>query len=81
MRNLCKKVRPRMKFSDLTLMRGGASPFAGIFVRLVEHVEIILERAHPRCHFFLLGARQETNIFAHGNSDARHDDFTVDFLV
>ena len=28
--------------------RGGATPFAGVVVGLVQHVEVVLERAHPR---------------------------------
>ena len=42
---------------------------------MVQHVEIVLKRAHPRIHFFFLGAGQEADVFTHWHGDAGDDDF------
>src|SRR3569833_1060037 len=63
------------------VLRGCASPFAGIVVALVQHVEVVFQRAHPGRHLLLLGAGQETDVLAYRYGDASHDDFSVGFLV
>src|SRR5882724_11092199 len=57
--------------------RGGAAPLARLVVGLVEDVEIVLELSHPRGHFFFLGAREKTDVFADRHRDAGHDDLGV----
>ncbi len=84
-RNLLRNVRPRMKLSDLILMRAAdqvlrrrAAPVAAVrIVGLVEHVEVVVERAHPRRHLLFLGARQEADVLADRHRHARDDDFGV----
>ena len=46
-----------------------------------QHVKVVLQCAHPRRHFFFLGAGQEADVFAHWHRDAGHDDLVVDLLV
>src|SRR3569623_764136 len=63
------------------VLRGSASPFAGIVVALVQYVEVVFQCAHPRRHFLFLGPGQKTDVFADRNGHAGHDDFGVDLLV
>ncbi|ENO86542.1 dehydrogenase [Thauera aminoaromatica S2] len=56
---------------------GRATPVAALAGGAVEHVEVVLERAHPGCHLFFLGAGQEADVLAHRNGDAGHDDLAV----
>src|SRR5690606_41643906 len=41
---------------------------------LREHLEVVHQRAHPRLHLLLLGARQEADVLAQRDGHARHDD-------
>src|SRR3954471_21505250 len=54
--------------------RRRASPFAARLVGSVEHVEVVLERAHPGQHLLLLRAGKEADVLADRHRDARHDD-------
>ena len=63
------------------VLRRRTAPVAGFVVGLVQHVEVVFQRAHPRRHFFLFGARQKTDVFAHRHGDAGHDDLGVGFFV
>jgi len=69
-RYLLRKVRPRMKFSDFTLMRlrirsrVPRAPVAAFIVRLVEHVQIVIQRAIHGFIFPLL-CRQEADVFTY----------------
>ncbi len=62
------------------IARRGAAPVAAIVIALVEHVQIVLQRPHPRRHFLLFGARQEADVLAHRHGDPGHDDFGVQLL-
>ena len=61
------------------VVRGCLAPLAAIgaatLVDMGQHVEIVLERAHPRRHLFFFGARQETDVLADRYRDPSHDDF------
>ena len=54
-----------------------APPFAGAAVALGQHLEVVVERAHPRAHLLFLGARQKTDVFADRHGHARDDDLGV----
>ena len=47
----------------------------------MKHLEVVLERAHPRRHLLLLGAGQEADVLADADGRARHDDFGESALV
>ena len=57
------------------IARGGTPPIAAFFIGLIQHVEIVFQRAHPGCHFFFLGAGQKSDVFAYRNGHAGDDDF------
>ncbi|ENO78878.1 dehydrogenase [Thauera sp. 63] len=56
---------------------GGTAPVTAFARGAVEHVEVVLERAHPRRHLLFLGAGQEADVLAHRHGDPRHDDLAV----
>ena len=61
----------------------GAAPITGLAAlgAVGEDLQVVHEGAHPGGHLFLLGAGQETDVLAHRDRDARHDDFLVNGLV
>src|ERR1700694_5836542 len=61
--------------------RRRAAPFAARFFGGIQHIEVVLQCAHPGLHLLLLGARQEADVLAKGHRDARHDDLGVALLV
>jgi hypothetical protein len=44
-------------------------PTASLVVGLVEDVEIVLERPHPRIHLLFLGPGKKSDVFAHRHGD------------
>jgi hypothetical protein len=73
-----------MKFRLLILilaahqvLGGRAAPFAACTVALGQHLEVVVQRAHPGPHLLFLGARQEADVLADRHGHAGDDDLAV----
>ena len=60
---------------------GGLAAPGAAFLVVREHFQVVGQRAHPRRHLLLLGARQETDVLADADRGAGHDDLAVALLV
>ena len=59
---------------------GRPAPFAA-GAALVQHLQVVFQRAHPGRHLLFLGAGQEADVVAYRHGGAGHDDFGEAFLV
>ena len=59
------------------VLRRGAPPFAAVGVGLVQHLEVVVESAHPRRHLLFFGTGQETDVFTDRHGHARDNDLVV----
>ena len=62
------------------VLRRGTPPLTRRIIGLLQDIEVILQRAHPRRHLFFLATGQEADVLAYRHGDAGHDDLAVHLL-
>ena len=63
------------------LTRGGTAPLTRTGVGFAQNFQVVIQRAHPRAHFFFFRAGQKTNVFTHADRGSGHNDFGVTAVI